>query len=62
MAPAERERLRTMARQSFQQFVTHYLAGAEYETGLIYARRLLVMDPWIEETHCQLMRLLASSG
>ena len=34
----------------------------EYEQGLVYARRQLELEPWREEAHQQVMRLLALSG
>ena len=34
----------------------------EYEQGLVYARRQLELEPWREEAHQQVMRLLALNG
>ncbi len=47
--------------------ILHGLAEAcqqsgEYEQALAYARRQLELDPWLEEAHRQVMRLLAASG
>ena len=58
----ERERLRALAVQALQRLVGYYLSWGEYEAGIHYARRLLGMEPWQEEAHRQLMRLLLLSG
>ncbi|MDE3091948.1 MAG: hypothetical protein KGJ80_21455, partial [Chloroflexota bacterium] len=58
----ERERLRSLALESLQRLVAFYIGWGEYDTGLDYARRLLAMEPWLEEAHRQTMRLLALSG
>jgi tetratricopeptide (TPR) repeat protein len=39
-----------------------HAARGEYERAEPYARRLLALEPWDEEAHRQLMRLLALSG
>jgi DNA-binding SARP family transcriptional activator len=59
---AERERLRQMAIQALHALLRHHTARGEYTTGIEYAVRLLAMDPWREEAHRALMRLLALSG
>jgi DNA-binding SARP family transcriptional activator len=58
----QREHLRQIALQGL-----HLLSGAAGEAGAVseaigYTQRLLALDPWREETHRQLMRLLALSG
>jgi predicted ATPase/DNA-binding SARP family transcriptional activator/Tfp pilus assembly protein PilF len=58
----ERERLRQLALQSGATLVTHALASGAYAEGITLARRLLSLEPWQENTHRQLMRLLAVSG
>ncbi len=58
----ERERLRAQALETLQRLVEYYVGWGEYVTGLDYARRLLEMEPWLEEAHRQKMRLLALSG
>lgn len=60
----KRARLHDMAAEALTQLVAHYTAqGPEgYATGITYARQLLSLDPWREETHRQLMVLLALSG
>ncbi len=59
---AERERLRQMALWLFHQLVEYHAARGEYSEGIDYASRLLALDPWREEAHRQMMRLLALSG
>lgn len=54
----ERERLRSLATHALHRLVTYYLSWGEYEEGIVAARRLLAMEPWQEEAHRQLMRLL----
>jgi DNA-binding SARP family transcriptional activator/predicted ATPase len=61
-ALAERERLRAMALRALQHLVAGHAARNETETALHYARRLLALEPWLEEAHAWLMRLLARSG
>jgi predicted ATPase/DNA-binding SARP family transcriptional activator len=61
-ALTERERLRAMALHALQHLVAGYAAQNETETALRYAERLLVLEPWLEEAHGWLMRLLARSG
>lgn len=54
----------------WQQQVTHLLdrlitqsmASAAYPDALRYARRLVALEPWREEAHCQVMLLLARTG
>ena len=59
---AERERLRTLVLLALQQLVQHHGARGEYGMGMEYAIRLLSMDPWREEAHREMMRLLALTG
>lgn len=61
-ALAERERLRVMALQALQYLVEGYASHAQVEKSLLCARRLLALDPWREEAHRWLMRLLARGG
>jgi predicted ATPase/DNA-binding SARP family transcriptional activator len=58
----ERERLRALATETLHRLVTYYIGWGEYADGLEYARRLLAMEPWSEDAHRQMMRLLALSG
>jgi predicted ATPase/DNA-binding SARP family transcriptional activator len=61
-ALAERERLRAMALRALQHLVAGHAARNETGAALHYARRLLALEPWLEEAHAWLMRLLARSG
>lgn len=58
----ERERLRQLALQTLHTLADYYSQQAEYSQGITCVTRLLVMDPWREESHRQLMQLLALSG
>ncbi|MBK9051434.1 MAG: hypothetical protein IPL78_11120 [Chloroflexi bacterium] len=57
----QRERLREMALQALAQLVNYSLAQKGYPEGITYAKQLLRLDPWREEAHRDLMRLLALS-
>ena len=59
---AQRARLREIAVTTLYRLVTHFTEEGEYETAVVYARQLLTIEPWHEETHRQLMRLLALLG
>ena len=61
-ALAERQRLDLLAMRALQYLVEGYASQDSIEIALLYARRLLVLEPWRERTHRLLMRLLASSG
>jgi predicted ATPase/DNA-binding SARP family transcriptional activator/uncharacterized protein HemY len=58
----ERERLRELARRALHALAGHHAARGENIPALDYATRLLALDPWREEVHRQVMRLLARSG
>lgn len=58
----ERERLWQMARQALLRLINHYIQQRNYTAGIQYANLLLKPEPWSEEAHQQLMRLLALSG
>jgi DNA-binding SARP family transcriptional activator/predicted ATPase len=57
-----RERLHRLALDALHRLAHHYLQRGEYERALPYAWRQLELDPWREEAHQQVMRLLAFSG
>ena len=59
---AQRARLREAALTALQRLVAHFREDGRYETAVAYARQLLTIEPWHEETHRELMRLLALSG
>jgi DNA-binding SARP family transcriptional activator/tetratricopeptide (TPR) repeat protein len=58
----ERERWRKRVAEILERLVAHHGRCGEYEAGLHFGRRLLVLEPWREGTHRQMMRLLAWSG
>ena len=61
-ALAQRARLRRLALAALQTLIAHFTRRAAYETAIGYARRTLSLEPWHEETHRDLMRLLALTG
>lgn len=58
----ERERWRQRAAGVLQALVTGHVLRGDCAAAMRYARRLLGLEPWREETHRQLMRLLAWDG
>jgi DNA-binding SARP family transcriptional activator/predicted ATPase len=58
----ERERWRQRVAGALGKLVVNHSQRGDYDQGLHFARRLLVLEPWREEAHCQVMRLLAWSG
>jgi WD40 repeat protein/DNA-binding SARP family transcriptional activator len=58
----ERERLRMLALQGLHVLVAYDIQQGAYAEGIEYASRLLALEPTQEETHVQLMQLLALSG
>lgn len=58
----ERERWRQRAVDLLQKLIDHHTRYHEYEQGRELAARLLELDPWREEAHQQMMRLLAYTG
>ena len=63
-ALAEQARLRNLALGALHRLVVFYAGQgrAGLPDGINYAGRLLALEPWREETHRQLMLLLARSG
>jgi WD40 repeat protein/DNA-binding SARP family transcriptional activator/tRNA A-37 threonylcarbamoyl transferase component Bud32 len=61
-ASLERERLRLAAMGGLDRLITAYASQGDYRKGIVTATRLLQMDRVREQTHRQLMRLLALSG
>jgi DNA-binding SARP family transcriptional activator/predicted ATPase/Tfp pilus assembly protein PilF len=59
---AEREHLRQLAQQAFAALIEAASGRAAYTEGIDYATRLLVLEPWAEETHRRLMTLLVANG
>ncbi len=58
----ERERWRQRVAQVLEKLVAYHERRGEREQALHCARRLLALEPWREESHRQVMRLLARSG
>lgn len=57
-----RERLHQLAIKALERLSKYHEQRGEYENSLDYARRLIELDPWREEAHQQIMRVLALSG
>lgn len=60
----QQTRLKELALQALHTLTTHFFAqGGDGRTVAIdYAARLSALDPWREEAHRQMMRLLATTG
>jgi ABC-type oligopeptide transport system substrate-binding subunit/DNA-binding SARP family transcriptional activator len=58
----ERERWRQRAVSALGDLIAHYSQRGEYKQSLQFAQRLLALQPWREETHQQVMHLLAYTG
>jgi len=56
-----RSLLKGLMLQALHTLVVRHLERAEHAAGIDYANRLLVLEPWREETHRHLMILLARS-
>ena len=61
-ATLKREQLRRQASASLQRLIAYHEANKAYETALTYAWRRLDLEPWQEEGHRQVMRLLVLNG
>jgi predicted ATPase/DNA-binding SARP family transcriptional activator len=59
---AQRERLRLAALQALRRMIAALRARGESVRALAYARRLLALDPWLEEAHRAVAELLALTG
>jgi DNA-binding SARP family transcriptional activator/tetratricopeptide (TPR) repeat protein len=57
-----RERLHRLAMDALHRLARHYLQRGQYQRALPYAWRQVELDPWREEAHQQVMRMLAYSG
>lgn len=58
----ERERLHRLAVQALHTLAVHHSLRRNVAAGLRYTGRLLQLEPWREESHRQMMRLLAWDG
>ncbi|MEZ4714037.1 MAG: BTAD domain-containing putative transcriptional regulator [Caldilineaceae bacterium] len=59
---AQRAHYRQRALYVLHTLTQYWLNQAEYEAAIHSATRLLALDEWREEAHCQLMLALARSG
>jgi DNA-binding SARP family transcriptional activator/predicted ATPase len=57
-----RERFQRQALMALHRLAGYYEQSGEYERACNYAWRQVELEPWQEEAHQQLMRLLALSG
>ncbi|MBN2391418.1 MAG: tetratricopeptide repeat protein [Anaerolineae bacterium] len=58
----QRERLQRAALEIFSQLAAGHAQQRHYDRALFYAWQQLDLDPWREDAHRQVMRLLALSG
>jgi predicted ATPase/DNA-binding SARP family transcriptional activator len=58
----KREYLNRLALQGLHSLAEEAEAAGNYEQGLAFARRQLELEPWLEDAHRQVMRLLAQGG
>ena len=58
----EREHLRSLMIQGLVRLSEHYVKRGETSPGILYTGKLLTLEPWREESHRQMMRLLAWDG
>ena len=59
---AQRQRLRQLALHGLHRLAVEHTARGEFAAGLDCTTRLLALEPWREESHRQMMILLAKSG
>ncbi|HNT74579.1 MAG TPA: BTAD domain-containing putative transcriptional regulator, partial [Anaerolineae bacterium] len=57
-----RERFHRLALDKLYHLATHYERRQDYDRARRYAQRQIELEPWREEAHRQLMRLLARDG
>ena len=58
----EQERWHQRVVQTLAQLIAHHSERLAYEKALVFARRLLALEPWNEGVHRQTMTLLARTG
>jgi WD40 repeat protein/DNA-binding SARP family transcriptional activator len=58
----KREQFKRQAVDGLRLIIDHHEGRGEYQRALPYARRQVELEPWLEEAHQQLMRLLALDG
>jgi predicted ATPase/DNA-binding SARP family transcriptional activator len=59
---AERTRLHELALTSLHALATGYAEAGDLAHAIAHTRHALALEPWREEAHCDLMRLLAADG
>jgi predicted ATPase/ABC-type glycerol-3-phosphate transport system substrate-binding protein/DNA-binding SARP family transcriptional activator len=59
---AQQERLRGIAVQILATLAAAYAAGGDLAQAIAAQRRILELEPWLEESHRELLLLLAQSG
>lgn len=57
-----RERLREMAIQGLRVLAEYHVQTRQHNQAITFLQRLLLLDPWREEAHRQLMMVYARSG
>jgi predicted ATPase/DNA-binding SARP family transcriptional activator len=58
----QRARLQQEMLQACSDLASYHMRRREYQQAILYTRRQLELEPWWEEGHRRLMRLLALSG
>lgn len=58
----EREQWQQRIAQILQEVTDYYTHRGEYKQGLHFASRLINIEPWNEEAHQRMMRLLSRTG
>ncbi len=58
----QRQHMHTLAIRSMQRLIEYYLDSGRYEAGILYAHRLLTVEPWREQTHRNLMLMHHMNG
>ena len=58
----KREQLHRQLVDALRMLSATYLNQGEYETAIFYARHQMELEPWQEDGHRQVMKLLADSG
>jgi DNA-binding SARP family transcriptional activator len=58
----KRERYQHLLLSALHRLASHYETVGDRESALLYARRQIEFEPWREEAHRQMMRLLAANG
>ncbi|MCU0291042.1 MAG: tetratricopeptide repeat protein [Thermoanaerobaculaceae bacterium] len=59
---AARERFRLLAVEALDRLTALYRRRGDHRLALLYARRLLNLDPWREQSHRTVMELLDGAG